>query len=176
LVNLLAIFAESKYNQMNKIALLIVGGIIALSCAVSTVSSNDKVKLGKSYGKYKVDIKNAISVDDMVKTFEAQSGEMEFTIEADLSEVCAKAGCFVKVDKGNGESFMVRFKDHFTIPPATPVGTGAYIHGIAFWDTVSVELQKHFLEDVNASAEEIAAITEPKPALGFTGDGIVLKK
>ena len=84
---------------MNKIALLLVGGIIALSCAVSTDSSNDKVKLGKSYGKYKVDIKNAVSVADMVKTFEAQSGEMEFTIEADLSEVCAKAGCFVKVDK-----------------------------------------------------------------------------
>ena len=161
---------------MNKAALLLVGGIIALSCTVANDSTNDKVKLGKSYGKYKVDIKKAISVADMVKIFEAQSGEMEFTIEANLSEVCAKAGCFVKIDKGNGETFMVRFKDHFVIPPATPIGTGAYIHGIAFWDTVSIELQKHFLEDVNATAEEIAAITEPKPALGFTGDGIVLKK
>ena len=63
-----------------------------MSCAVSDENTDDKIKLGKSYGEYKVDVKKAVSVADMVKTFEAQSDEMEFTIEADLNEVCSKAG------------------------------------------------------------------------------------
>ena len=46
---------------------------------------------------------------------------------------------------------MVRFKDHFTIPPDTDPGTGAFIHAVAFWDTVSVDLQLHFIEDAGGS-------------------------
>lgn len=166
---------------MKKIAFILLAGFVAVSCSTSKEGSEgtkgeETAKLGKSYGEYKVNIDEAISVKDMLAKFEGQDEEMEFTIDAELSEICAKAGCFVRVDKGNGESFMVRFKDHFTIPPNTEVGTEAYIHGTAFWDTVSVEMQQHFLEDVNASEEEIAAITEPKPTIGFTGDGITLKK
>ena len=166
---------------MKNITLFLFAGLLLVACATAADKTPEEgeekeVSLGKSYGEYKVDIDKAISVEEMVTQFEAQDGEMDFTIDAKLSEICSKAGCFVRVDKGNGETFMVRFKDHFTIPPATEVGTGAYIHGTAFWDTVSVDLQKHFLEDVNASQKEIMAITEPKPAIGFTGDGITLKK
>ena len=101
---------------------------------------------------------------------------MEFTIEAPLNDVCAKAGCWVNIEKPDGETFMVRFKDHFTIPPDTESGTEAYIHGVAFWDTVSVEWQRHFIEDAGGTEEEKMAITEPKATIGFIGDGITLKK
>ena len=168
---------------MNKFALLLFTGIIAVSCATTETDSAEKekekektVQLGKSYGKFKVDVDKAISVKDMLTKFEGQSEEMEFTIEADLNEICSKAGCWVNIDKGNGETFMVRFKDHFTIPPATEAGTGAYIHGRAFWDTVSVELQQHFIEDAGGSKEEQMLITEPKATVGFEGYGITLKK
>jgi hypothetical protein len=87
-----------------------------------------------------------------------------------------KAGCWVNIDKGNGETFMVRFKDHFTIPTDTEIGTEAYFHGIAYWDEVSVEMLQHFAEDAGKSADEIAKITEPQYVMNFEADGIVFVK
>ena len=163
---------------MKLYTLLFATGLLVASCATTEVEQEvkEEVKLGKSYGPEKVDIEKAISVADMLKQFEGKTKEAEFTFEAELHEVCSKAGCWVNIDKGNGETFMVRFKDHFTIPPVTKVGTGAYLHGTAYWDTVSVEMLQHFAEDAGKSKEEIAKITAPKYELGFEADGITLKK
>lgn len=154
---------------MKSIALLFSTALLIMSCSTSE-------ELGKSYGPEKVDVSKAITVEEMLNDFEGKEGRVEYTFEADLNEVCSKAGCWVNIDKGNGETFMVRFKDHFTIPPATAVGTGAYLHGEAYRDTVTVDLLKHFAEDAGKSQEEIDAITEPKFEIGFEADGITLKK
>ena len=132
--------------------------------------------LGKNYGPVTVDPAKAVGVDKVLEVNKKMMEPTEFTFEAELVEVCSKAGCWVNVDAGNGETFMVRFKDHFTIPPATAPGTRAYFHGMAFNDTVSVEWLQHFAEDAGKSQEEIDKITEPKFELGFTADGIVLIK
>lgn len=160
---------------------LFIAAIASIAIACSSADSNDsgagdKEKLGKSYGPVKVDVKKAISVEDMLADFEGKTERTEYTFEADLAEVCSKAGCWVNIDKGNGDTFMVRFKDHFTIPPATEVGTGAYLHGYAYMDTISVEMLQHFAEDAGKSQEEIDAITEPEYELNFEADGITLKK
>ena len=168
---------------MKKILFATTTALMLFSCGQSADNANngegneeDKVELGKNYGPVEVDIEKAVSVEDMLAKFEGQSDEMEFTLEADINEVCSKAGCWINIDKGDGETFMVRFKDHFTIPTETEVGTGAFMHGTAFWDTVSVEWQRHFIEDAGGTEEEMAAITEPKATMGFIADGIVLKK
>ncbi len=134
------------------------------------------VELGESYGEFKVNPEEAISVEEMLMAFKENPKVNEFTFEASLIEVCSKAGCWVNIEKGNGETFMVRFKDHFTIPPATEVGTEAYLHGVAHYDTISVELLQHFAEDAGKSEEEINEITESKFEIGFECDGITLKK
>lgn len=155
---------------MKKIGLFVALSVLLIACSTS------KVELGESYGPVKVDIEKAISVEEMLKDFEGKTEKTEYTFEGNLKEVCSKAGCWVNIEKGNGETFMVRFKDHFTIPPKTEVDKGAYFHGIAYWDTVSVEMLQHFAEDAGKSEEEIAKITEPKFELGFEADGITLKK
>ena len=136
----------------------------------------DEQELGDSYGPVEVNIADAISVGEMIADFADKKDKADYTFEGDMVEICSKAGCWVNIDKGNGETFMVRFKDHFTIPPATDKGTGAYFHGVAHWDTVSVDLLQHFAEDAGKSAEEISQITEPKFEMGFEADGITLKK
>jgi hypothetical protein len=164
---------------MKKLALLFGVALILVSCSNGEAvneSEENGVELGESYGPVEVDIEKAISVEEMLQQFEGKTERTEFTFEGDLVEVCSKAGCWVNIDKGNGETFMVRFKDHFTIPPATELGTGAYFHGEAYWDTVSVDMLQHFAEDAGKSQEEIDAITEPKFELGFEADGITLKK
>lgn len=129
----------------------------------------------KSFGPARVDPSKAISVTEMLAEMDKASEAKEFTFEGELTEVCSKAGCWVNIDKGNGETFMVRFKDHFTIPTDTKVGSSAYFHGTAYWDTIPVDMLQHFAEDAGKSQEEIDAITEPKFELGFEADGIMLK-
>lgn len=166
-----------------KISIMKLGVLIVFAAFFVTSCSSDgkqeekeEVKVGKNYGPVEVDITKAISVADMLSDFEGKEGEVEYTFEGEITEVCSKAGCWINVDKGNGETFMVRFKDHFTIPVKTKVSTKAYIHGVAYSDTVSVEMLQHFAEDAGKSEAEINAITEPVFELGFEADGIKLVK
>lgn len=162
---------------MKKYMMLVLGvAAIAIACSAPGIDKGGKEKLGKSYGPVKVDVKKAISVEEMLADFEGKNGSAEYTIEANLSAVCVKAGCWVNIDKGNGETFMARFKDHFTIPPDTEIGTGAYLHGVASMDTISVADLQHYAFDAGKSQEEIDQITEPQYNLSFIADGITLKK
>jgi hypothetical protein len=159
-----------------KLKILSIGlvGLIVVACS-STKDANSAQVM--EYGPAKVDSEKAISVVQMLKDFEGKSGqESDYTIEAKISQVCAKAGCWVNVDKGNGETFMVRFKDHFTIPTTTNAGTKAIIHGQAYMDTTSVDMLRHFAEDAGQTKEEIAKITQPKFNLNFEADAIRLLK
>jgi len=157
---------------------LIVALVFAASCGDSKemTGNSDSPDLGKSYGPVEVNPEEAVSVDKVLEVNKKMLEPTEFTFEGELVEICSKAGCWVNIDAGNGETFMVRFKDHFTIPPGTKPGTRAYLHGVAYNDTVSVDMLRHFAEDAGKSPEEIEKITEPSFELGFTADGIVLIK
>ena len=164
--------------KMRRIALVGVVALALVSCNETAKKEVEveEVEVGESFGPTKVDINKAMSVEEMLADFSTKTKETEYTFEGKITEVCSKAGCWINVDKGNGETFMVRFKDHFTIPTDTKLNSNAYLHGIAYWDTVSVEMLQHFAEDAGKSEEEISKITEAKYELGFEADGITLKK
>ena len=145
-----------------------VGVIFLLGVLISCAS------LKQEYGIVKVDENAVISVSELVARMDKSKEPQTATIKAPLSAVCQNAGCWVQVSKPDGKPLMVRFKNHFTIPPSTPVGTEAYIHGVAYWDTVSVKALRHYAEDAGKSVEEINKITQPEFKLNFEGDGIKL--
>jgi hypothetical protein len=145
-----------------------VGVIFLLGVLISCAS------LKQEYGMVKVDETAVISVSELVARMDKSMEPQTATINAPLSAVCQNAGCWVQVSKPDGKPLMVRFKNHFTIPPSTPVGTEAYIHGVAYWDTVSVKMLRHYAEDAGKSLEEINKITQPEFKLNFEGDGIKL--
>jgi hypothetical protein len=173
------IFVKKTINmkrlQLTTLALISV--LTLFSCGTKDVASDKMAApVSGTYGPVKVNVSEAISVKAMLEKFKANPEENTFTFYGEMTEICSKAGCWVNIDKGNGETFMVRFKDHFTIPTNTTPGTGAYFHGVAHWDTVSVDLLRHFAEDAGKSESEIAKITEPKFELGFEADGISIAK
>ncbi len=131
---------------------------------------SDKIE----FGPKTVDTSAAISTAELLAQFEGKA-EMEATFKGEINEVCSKMGCWVNI-RTEDEPFMVRFKDHFTIPTMTEPGTMAYLTGTAIQDTVSVDDQRHFLEDAEAPQEEIDAITEPKYTMTFIAEGIRLGK
>jgi hypothetical protein len=130
----------------------------------------------KAFGPFEVDDSKAISTQEMLRQFKAENGDQEFTFEGKITEVCSNAGCWVNIDRGNGETFMVRFKDHFTIPLNTKIGSTAYLHGLAYMDTVQVEDLKHFAQDAGKSEAEIEKIKKPEYSFNFEADGILFKK
>ena len=148
-----------------------------LSLLVACSSSNEIIETVeiKAFGPYEVDDSKAISTQEMLRQFKAENGDQEFTFEGKITEVCSNAGCWVSIDRGNGETFMVRFKDHFTIPLNTKIGSTAYLHGLAYMDTVQVEDLKHFAQDAGKSEAEIEKITKPEYSLNFEADGILFK-
>eukprot|EP01006_Ploeotia_vitrea_P004581 TRINITY_DN114933_c0_g1_i1.p1 TRINITY_DN114933_c0_g1~~TRINITY_DN114933_c0_g1_i1.p1 ORF type:complete len:168 (-),score=3.78 TRINITY_DN114933_c0_g1_i1:8-511(-) len=166
---------------MKKVSIALFSASLVLASCGGTKTSEDKATSQEKepietvdYGPEKVDPSAAVSVAAMMSDFKANgSTEKVYTVEGEITQVCAKAGCWVKIVTQD-EPFMVRFKDHFTIPTDTPEGTMAILHGRAYVDTVSVDLLRHFAEDAGESPEEIAKITEPEVNFGFEADGIRL--
>jgi hypothetical protein len=133
------------------------------------------VKKAKAeFGEVKVLPKEAISVAELVNIMDKSKTPYTTTLKAPLSAVCQNAGCWVQVAKPDGKPLTIRFKNHFTIPPTTPIGTESYIHGFAYWDTVSVKALRHYAEDAGKTMDEINKITQPEFKLNFEGDGIKL--
>ncbi|MBU2019617.1 MAG: DUF4920 domain-containing protein [Bacteroidetes bacterium] len=156
--------------------IIAIAGLLMFASCSTSKKSQDSTNLS-SYGPTKVNVAEAMTVKTMLSDFQKNNGQDTwYTFEAPLNQVCAKAGCWVNVDKGNGETFMVRFKDHFTIPTTTPVGTQAIFHGLAYQDTVSVDMLRHFAEDAGESEEEIKKIVNPKITMSFEADGVSLRK
>lgn len=160
--------------MITKKVLTIFAGLSLLAACSSSNEIKETVEI-KAFGPYEVDDSKAISTQEMLRQFKAENGDQEFTFEGKITEVCSNAGCWVSIDRGNGETFMVRFKDHFTIPLNTKIGSTAYLHGLAYMDTVQVEDLKHFAQDAGKSEAEIEKITKPEYSLNFEADGILFK-
>lgn len=110
--------------------------------------------------------------------FDAANFEADKTdgvYRATIVESCQKMGCWMKVEHPGQGEVMVFMNDHAFFVPKTGVsGLTAYMTGTAYWDTTSVDLQKHLLEDANAAQEEIDAITEDKYELQFNAMGVTI--
>ena len=162
--------------------LMITGLLVSCSSEAQEKEKNkDKTVVNNelassSYGPVSVSVDEAISVNELLISHEGKKVAEEYTFEAEIVEVCSKAGCWVTIDKGDGETFMVRFKDHFTIPTDTKPGTKAVFHGVAMNDVIPVDMLRHFAEDAGKTEEEILKITEDKFDLNFTADGILILK
>lgn len=145
-------------------------GVFLFAC-----SNETKAPVLVHYGSEEVDTLEAMSTQQMIYDFKNNVAPPT-TFYGELTEVCATAGCWINVKNPAGSDFRVRFKDHFTIPKNTPIGTKVWLHGFSYSDTISVELQKHFAEDEKKSQAEIDAIKEPIIEMNFEADGIVFLK
>lgn len=96
-----------------------------------------------------------------------------------VTGVCQAKGCWMTIvsdqDTSNTEMF-VQFKDYGFFMPKDLAGKQVVMQGKAYRETTSVEDLRHFAEDEGKSADEIAAITEPKTELKFMASGVVILK
>jgi hypothetical protein len=133
------------------------------------------------YGHTDFDNSTAVSLETMFSEF-TESKEFTGAINVTINEVCQNAGCWIRFQKPNSEeSVMVFFRDHYTIPIDASLGKEAILYGQLKSDTMSVEFQKHLLDDAAANGTEVAqaeydAITEDKIDVSFDCESILIKK
>lgn len=115
---------------------------------------------------------NAISVNDLEKNI--RKNKFEGKITGKVVEVCLEKGCWMKIERANGEKMMVKFKDYAFFMPKDIVGKEVVLDGEATVKEVSVKQQKHYAEDAGKSREEIEKIKEPKKELQFLAKGVLV--
>jgi hypothetical protein len=89
-------------------------------------------------------------------------------------DVCQEKGCWMKLEKADGQTLMVRFKDYGFFMPKNIVGREVVLEGDANYREVSVQMQRHYAKDAGKSEEEIQRIREPKRELQFVAKGVVV--
>lgn len=89
-------------------------------------------------------------------------------------EVCQEKGCWMKLEKSDGKTLMVRFKDYGFFMPKNIVGKEVLMEGDASYREMSVDMQRHYAKDAGKSEEEIQRIREPKRDLQFVAKGVVV--
>lgn len=132
------------------------------------------------YGHSEIDASgDEIAAADMMQTV-AETGAYEGKVKVTIEEVCKKAGCWITFNNGDNDPVRVFFRDHFTIPIETAAGTEAILYGQAVQDTLTIDFQKHLLDDAVEAGEEIAqeeydAITSDKIETTFDCESILVK-
>jgi len=108
----------------------------------------------------------------------AQNGEVNnIILEGEITQTCAKKGCWMDVKVSEQDTLMVRFKDYgFFVPEEGVEGLRTVVKGKAKMDTISVEMLRHYAEDAGDSEEEILKIMEPKYVLEFIAEGVLIEQ
>ncbi|MBC8768009.1 DUF4920 domain-containing protein [Arenibacter sp. BSSL-BM3] len=121
---------------------------------------------------------NAMTSGMMLKKYKsmAKTDTLASLFSGRVTEVCKVKGCWMKLELGNGDETMVRFKDYSFFMPRDIVGKEVIVNGVAFVEEMSVEDQRHFAHDGGKPDEEIARISEVKKTYAFEADGVLINK
>lgn len=170
---------------MKHILALLVLSLVFVSCKNNTketpenhVETEEVKEIAYASFGDRIEADDVVSAEIMADKFKNMTvgDSISTKMVAKVNEVCQAKGCWMKLDLGNEEQVMVKFKDYGFFMPKNIAGKEVIVNGKAFVSEVSVDEQRHYAEDAGKSKEEIAAITEPKRTFTFEADGVLLKE
>lgn len=149
---------------------LIFFSLIVFSLSASA-QQKEKVPAAKDvvYGQVSEE-KSPVSVDELSSkladnTFAGQ-------IKGKVVEVCKAEGCWIRLQKADGTTMMVRAKDHAFLMPENIVGKTVLVEGNATVKETSEEMRKHYAEDAGKSKKEIEKIKGSEKSVEFDAKGV----
>jgi len=105
----------------------------------------------------------------------ASNDTMDIKLSGVIEEVCQAKGCWMTLQKENvDETVFIKFKDYAFFVPKDASGKEAIVSGKLYASVTSVDELRHYAEDKGASADEIAAITEPQREIRMMADGVII--
>ena len=141
--------------------------ILALAQGL-TVAANAQSIHGK-----KISEDGAVPAPELVAKL-GDKPEMTTKVQGTVASVCKVKGCWMEVKTDQGKTMRVTFKDYGFFVPKDCNGKTAVMSGVAFKETVSVEMLQHYAEDAGKSKEEIAKITQPESKISFEANGVLI--
>ena len=145
----------------------------ALLFAAVTTQAQDKEKVpaakGVVYGVVS-DEGKAVGTDEL----KAQLVEDKYVgqVKGRVVEVCKAEGCWIKLERKDGTSMMVRAKNHAFLMPENIVGKTVLIEGNAVIKEETEEMRRHYAEDAGKTKEEIAKIKGSLKDVQFAASGV----
>ena len=100
--------------------------------------------------------------------------KFEGKIVGKVVEVCKAEGCWIKLERNDGTTMMVRAKDHSFVMPTNLEGKKVIIDGSATIKEVTEEMRKHYAEDAGKSKKEIAKIKGSEKDVQFSAKGVLV--
>ncbi|MBM3414721.1 MAG: DUF4920 domain-containing protein [Bacteroidetes bacterium] len=149
--------------------------LICMSIALLAVAQPPvgEAKPGETYGE-KMTTEEALSFADVVKKVKGGNDFANVKFMAKVTDVCAKKGCWLKLEVPQGEEVMVKMKDYAFFLPVAAKGKMVVIEGEVIMKTTTVAELKHYAEDAKKTQAEIDQITDPKKEVRVTAKGIVI--
>jgi len=169
--------------------IILVIALISLSCKEQTEAVkkegdvaivNAKAQVDQttytSYGE-KITAQNLMAVAGVKEEYKNLKKGDTATVKfkAPIDAVCKSKGCWMRLDLGDEEEVFVKFKDYAFFVPTDAAGE-AIVEGKAFVEETSIQEQQHLALDAGMSADDIAAITEPKRELKLMAKGVLMEK
>ena len=144
----------------------------------STTNATEVQKIEYASFGEKITDADVISAEEMrIKFKNLKKGDtLNIKFTSTINEVCKKKGCWMKLDLGEEQESMVRFKDYGFFMPLNADNKEVVVNGKAFVTEISVDELQHYAKDAGKSEEEIAKIIEPKYTYAFEADGVLMKK
>jgi len=142
---------------------------ITFSNCKQTVSTTDDIHFGEVINE-----EGAIAFAQVIDKLKTQD-EFDTKVVGTIEKVCKKKGCWVTLSDNDGQSdenLFVKFKDYGFFLPLDCEDRKVVMDGKAFKETTPVDELRHYAEDEGQSAEEIAAIVEPKVEYKFLASGV----
>lgn len=154
-------------GTMRSVNVLLLGLVFSLS----TYANGVKEKA--FYGK-EITSKASVMLDEVLKNY-SKYEDKDVVMKADVEKVCAKKGCWMTL-QGSDETFRVKFHKYSYFVPMSLIGKKVLVEGKLIRKEISVKDTRHYLEDAGASAEQIAAVTEPTFEYRIIAKGVRLVK
>ena len=142
-----------------------------ISAQAQEAHEKEKVQAAKGivYGKV-AEEKNVVAVDELKSKL--VDNKFEGQVKGKVVEVCQAEGCWIRIQRNDGSSMMVRAKDHAFLMPANIVGHTVVIEGAAHVKEVTEAQRRHYAEDAGKSKEEIEAIKGSAKDVEFAAKGV----
>mgnify|MGYP003575823628 FL=1 len=139
----------------------------------SAHAQNDEIKpaaKGVLYGEAITTQGTAVSPADVQAKL--VNNAFEGKVTGKVTEVCKSMGCWIKLEKADGTSLMVKSKDHSFFMPQNLVGKTVVIEGTASVKEVTEAKRKHLAEDAGKSKAEIKKIKGSEKEVQFIASGV----
>jgi hypothetical protein len=143
---------------------------VAFAATAQEASEIKPAAKGVVYGTAVAETGTQVSATEL----QAKMSDGVFTgqVTGKVVEVCKSMGCWIKLEKADGTTLLVKSKDHAFFMPQDLTGRMVVVDGTASVKEVSEEKRKHMAEDAGKSKAEIKKIKGSEKELQFVAAGV----